>query len=80
VRVHDCTAAVLRVLIDGGTQSFTSRRGGRAYHYEAFRCPVTNKLQQRNCQFKVRVTLACSHSPHRHLPQATPPLPTALPP
>ena len=80
VRVHDCTAAVLRVLIDGGTQRFTSRgdSGRQAYHYEAFRNPATSTLQQRNCHSKVRVTLACSHSPHRHLPQATPPLPTAL--
>jgi hypothetical protein len=82
VRVHDCTAAVLRVLIDGGTQGFTSRgdSGRQAYRYEAFRNPATNKLQQRNCQTKVRVTLACPHSSHRHLPQAAPPQPSALPP
>ena len=82
VRVHDCTAAVLRVLIDGGTQRFTSRgdSGRKAYHYEAFRSPETSTLQQRNCHSKVRVTLACSHSSHQHLPQATPPLPSALPP
>ena len=63
VRVHDCTAAVLRVLIDGGTQEFTSGGDSGRYRYEAFRDPATNELQQRNCKFKVRLPLACPRTP-----------------
>jgi hypothetical protein len=62
VCVDDCTAAVLRVLIDGGTQEFTSVGDSGRQAYEVFRDPATNELQQRNCKTNVRVC----HSPARN--------------
>ena len=80
VCVDDCTAAVLRVLIDGGTQEFTLVGDSGRQAYEVFRDPATNELQQRNCKTNVRVPLACPQSSHQLPPQATPPQPFALPP
>jgi hypothetical protein len=54
VRVEDCTAAVLKVLIDDKSQAFSNPNG---YTYEAFRDPVTSELRQKNQKYGVRVAL-----------------------
>ena len=53
LRVQDCTAAMMRVLMGDGLQQFTMSGWKK---YEAFRDPATSKLKQRNCKYGVRLT------------------------
>ena len=52
LRVQDCTAAMMRVLLGDMLQQFTMSGWKK---YEAFRDSATNQLKQRNCKYGVRL-------------------------